>query len=1748
MQALLDSIAGTPMPDVNVPHMPWPHDDQRRLRLRFATDDRPDEMTRTFTSDMPDDRAVVLWRSIVKELANEHASCSRVGRSSGRVFLGPKDRFIFWPRLLNSMLLHIPSATGRIFDLFTVLAAAGVKLDVKAAYRALELTPEDAAYHAAIVDGIWIVFNRLSFGMAQSPAAFASTIAVTIERLRGALPATEAALAQFVDDSGVSGTSTLATVNAAEQLVRALLQDGWWISLKKSFLLPAVRLLYIGFIADFGDQTVAIDPAKSRKALAHLSAVTRPTDDAIAEATASARRTVASSSARAATTPPIAAAPLAARPAAPPAPTTTAAAPLAARPAAPLAPTATAAAPLAARPAAPLAPTATAAAPTAARPAAPPTSTPPVDGTPAPHPAVPRHRWFDPKWRLPDGTVPDQQPLPSAADLVFPAPSGARCTLNHREWFAIRKVVGYLSWFQVALDFLGPIRAGLQELLNTATWTPDTAVAFDDAFALLHVIHTWKRRVRHPPGDPLRVVCDASSTGWGAVISLPGKDVVHLAGVFGDLTAASSSTTREAIAAVSAVSAAIAMGWRFPRVEVVVDSTALVGATGGRVRSPTVARAIVPLVAWAAQGLNISFSWWSRDEAGHQVPDALSSAARRPVPWPLSVAEKAVLWRQVQGWDVDVCASSHEFATVPRYATPQLNSSSFRTRQSIVAGIIAPSDLGWRGTSATVALRPTETAFAHPLWSELGSFASLIDPSRGFPYPLTLIAPTSSTSWWRPHLDAIRRAAWTSWPLPPAATEPPNPRTPRDPVPLSVYRLGPVPDAARPSPPPPIATWTANHLAYRAAFGTPANASAARTGHPPGDGPRHGQTAHPSSAFLRPSASAPAAASAATARAPPSTAPAAAFLAPRARASGLPAPSPTSAPPDRASTAAPATTPRPPRRSPLSSPSVAPPVALTAASGPPSAVLHPASAFVVPRAPSRASHAASPAAPRAPTESPHSDRPARGRPSQRGAPPPASAVIPPSAAFIPSGVACHPHATTGADAAARHPSCHPPVAAPAAPQLNLTGPLCCHGTCVAPADPLGRCRMCPSHCADDACPSAAHLTARMRRIMPRGRRLDAPAPAGTPSAAAAFGVHRAGTAGHAHSTAATRAAATAAGTATGCSDTAASTGAATGTAADRTVAALAAVSAAPAAGAPARGSTSTALTVDGAFLAALRAHGGLDPIPGSAPSAAAAAHGPAVRSAAGLQARRAVLGSSAPVRALELCRRFAAHRRVGDHPWSLEQLEHFTIDFLTQRLDRAYMPDIPGWAKISAPAALCEASRIAAALRRANIGTIPAHCGSAVKAFCVARGAKDVPEHSAAYPLHLTLLLEAEPPPTAPNRQAWEALVLMSAFALRTGIVYHVWSDMFIPYDGGYMFVWRHTHKRTASIADINDLDSLSKIGSITGARLPALHAIINRDRPNHLLFPGLTADHLTLFVRAHVRGSHPGFDIRTYGTRTSADHDGNALWLPDGVANRIFWWKPKVPQMRAYYASQAICESFTFTERRAGLRFHHFLPGSCDLRIPSAELRDWRGVGVGPDLPDPPPISAIKDALNCYAPSVGLTRNLRADTRAKRARRAAGEPSTSSESGSAPVCSGPCTKCSRPIDTDDDAAACVRCTRIVCLDCWPNVETDWRCPVHQPPRKGRRVARAPAPPLAAITAACPNHARFEVAPPRRAPWASKHAPCDSLGIVTARLAHACALTPSQPRPLCTLAPIAGICSSTAAISRYHPRRSAPVP
>ena len=871
-QALVDELVETPPPRPTPDFVPWPRNSDGTYRLIWSSHHRPAESSFTTTSSMLPTKRLVIWKTIVTEIASSWACADRRGRSSGRVFLGPKDRFLFWPKELNLALDHRPATFGRLIDLFSTLAIAGVKVDIKSAYRAIELGAEDASYHAAVVDGYWLTFLRLSFGMAQSPVIFSTALATTIGRFQGSLPATAAALTQWVDDSGLAGCTLAATVLAAEGLLTAFRRDGWWAATKKCFLWPATRLLYTGFILDFPGRSVLVNPAKAAKCRALLSSIRRPTDSAIAVADPS-----HATNADPALTPdpdhhldPSAhrcslLTSLCSRPGihvaclgplvptdAPPRPLRLLRNVAVERPPPPFTVTAdtpfnsltqavtelprcAAAAAAAGQPllvvtgTADASPLTSAAVPTGA-------SVVVVTAPPAPTDSTPL-RWWSPDLRIPQRLASDRidpTALPgNPADVTLPDQTGDRTTLEPAEWHALRSAVGMLSWWQVALAFIAPWRAMLQLLVTAAQWTAVTAAAFDAVYALTHVIEGWSCSV-DPPSRTLHIVTDASSTGWGATIIGTDGNPVYLCGTLTPAEALASSGYREAAAAVAAIRAAMADPRvpPFDGVSVTVDSTVLCGASAGR-PGPGVAIVLCTLAAWAVQGLQVRFEWQRRDSVSHRAPDALSSAASARAPWPLRDDVLGDILHDTGPAAIDLTAyRGHDPRTAPAYATPALDAPADRRRVLLALAPAAPAATdraarhGWVGVSGDVTPRPGEAFFAHPLWGDIRLVADWHSAHPGT--PLIVVAPSATAAtrrqWWGAHLERLCDAALWSATLPCDATVPPTPGTPRDPRPMRVYVLGGTPADAR-----------AFNGSSR--LGSPARLAWVRGGRNPGDGP-----------------------------------------------------------------------------------------------------------------------------------------------------------------------------------------------------------------------------------------------------------------------------------------------------------------------------------------------------------------------------------------------------------------------------------------------------------------------------------------------------------------------------------------------------------------------------------------------------------------------------------------------------------------------------------------------------------------------------------------------------------------------------------------------------------------------------------------------------------------------------------------------------------------------------------------------
>jgi hypothetical protein len=796
------------------------HPDKGTVALRWASDERPNEMT--FTRPTTADGAII-WRTLVYELAAGWA-VSALSLSAGLVFLGPRQRFIYWPRMLNTLLMHMTVVMGSVFDLFTVVGTLGLKMDIKAAYRLILLDPVDAQFMGAVVDGVWIQFLRLPFGLGQSPAIFCALLGATIAKSRATMTNTTTAMSAFMDDLALAALNAAGLIAAADRLVDAFLADGWWISVAKIFLTPAARLLYIGLIVDFKQRTIQIAASKVTKLMIMLRAVERPTDAVVRTAPDSLRRRDSIS-----------------------APSVTAASTASRLPGVFLlnaiggSPTTWLRPPVLVF----ITPSSVAEArrvgianqfvPFDTRSGVLRTIANCIDknrrlkltfllimnfseislfipeipiGWSTEHSFVIHYAdtegqcrsggdlvLFDRQDSLPPFVCTHRRrELPLPAELMRPQPN---ISLRSREitpqtFSALSSAVGMLSWFRQVLPFIGFWLFHIYETIYSGVWSTDGIAAFDHLFGLAPMLSSWGRLVRTP--DAVLTIVTDGGVGWGAFIPAASQHdaCVRFAGILPPHFRLESSTSREAWAAVCAIRAAFALQRPFDSVRVYTDSKGGAAAfSRGRAGSSTLALALNAIANFAVQGLIVDFEWKERSQDSQPIADALSSAAAAiTVSWKLHSHVVSFIWDFTGGWSLDM-AASHETSWAPRYATPDMPVSE---RRRVLLGECAGpmSHIGWIGQTSDVTIGVADVAFCFPPWSLLPLLASRM---RSRPFPLLLIAPSadSSESWWGPSIRYLAQSAdhirflGKSVSFPPIDFRVPNADDPR---PLFLYIFG----------------------------------------------------------------------------------------------------------------------------------------------------------------------------------------------------------------------------------------------------------------------------------------------------------------------------------------------------------------------------------------------------------------------------------------------------------------------------------------------------------------------------------------------------------------------------------------------------------------------------------------------------------------------------------------------------------------------------------------------------------------------------------------------------------------------------------------------------------------------------------------------------------------------------------------------------------------------------------------------
>lgn len=1586
--------------------------DSRQPTLQVRTDDVPRDSTgillplpptpiqceESYTSSPSVDAAIKIWRELVPELASgwtRHPDV--VPLSLGRFFLGPADRLIYWPKLVNRALARIPISYDNIADLVAVMAMLGFKLDLKAAFRSLVIADAHARYYGACLDGIYLQCHRAPFGSTCSPAHFVLHLRKTLNRLRLETPRADQVLSAFVDDIGggsgaggprpdheppnpscdtcrhVIGQAAVDLTALGKRLVQALLADGWWIALAKTFFRPALRLYYTGAIADFLRGTISIDPGKAAKLRFLLSRLTLPTAELFAslpqppDPTSPPQIRTACAAERSNIVP-VGAVPL--NPDHWPRPPWR----ILCVSAATVVPDRWSTVPrVDVHPAVPTMSAVDAIMPDPSTSAAldrdflliiapsiettydliaSGTSRPPTIRIIIAHPDDYSHRhgdatWFNAAFALPAGlavrTLPGRHqpppPLPATVpdralgtiDMTDVRPPATRShgtlDIGDDDFASLRTIAGLLSWCSAVVKVLGAWRPAIERVWRDGTWNRPAVDAIAFLWNVAPWLPHWPRDLRRHPVRPLLVAVDAARCTWAARLTVDGT-TLWVAGSLPLHAAAASTTAREAWGAACATQAAIRRRWLFDAVQVASDCSALV-ARGERGGVPTIESGppMRMLASLDYQGVPVTWTWRSRYDADAPLVDAVSSSARSLV-WPLRRHIASYIYDGLaDGFHVDG-PSVEGKAWTGRYYTLGPAEEQRRGLFMVAAREASARDDGWLGELASHTGHPDRVLFSHPAWSELSQVASLVEAG----IPAVVVAPAEpGGEWWQPHLLRIARAARQRRLLPSRATVPPHTPGPHD------------PGYSDPGPHPMTGNRDARRLAlYVCNVDFNPTATPPKGGRPvwwtpyrltaDGDveenpGPGIGITGDIYDELVgrRPATE---------------------------RVSRKRLRNPTA---DALSRPLPHSDPFP--AAPRACPASMQPANTTGITG-----------DILPSPPSKTRAVFS-----GPSARPGSQRDRLALPvdARHRQPSAASTGARPSTSAVPTTAL---RASNPPLRAARHQPSLP--TAPDSAHLPDPNP-----TPVTTGRP-------PQQLARPPRPASVARRPAAQAAMPS-------------AATAAVGRGTATTLG------------------SWCRDM-------------LRIAADLPTEAAPA-----------------------------------APPGVAPANAHAYSSAQREQAARANKGSDKPATLPRMLLQFAEHRNVTDHPWSPAAAEGLVLDFSQTRLSKK---PILGWDPVEEAATVrSDASRIAAASRRAGY-QVPAYVGKAVDDWTASRGAKVKRDHSAAYPVRLRTLLDAEPPRTSPRWEVWAALVMTSLFCLRPGIAPHLYRGMFVAYDRGFILIWRHVQKRTAGDEDAVTEDEISKVNGISAARHPCLARILESANRDGRLFPTVTADRMNAFVREVVPGAPEGFDVRAHGLRTGADADADTLQMPDDLTRALFWWKRQKTDMRAYYSAINVLQMFRFSERRAEVLISPLHPGAMGAAVRKKGLTDW-STPVADSLPEPPAIDELAKAVKAVSPSFILSRRIRTTARTERARRALGcDPAPVLPSGKAPVMEGHCSKCFNNISARDRAAACVCCDELACLGCHPDLKEDFRCLAHrlvQPTR--RSIAKASA---AAATAA----------------------------------------------------------------------------
>jgi hypothetical protein len=251
-----------------------PHlDAQGRIHVPHSAEPSPDLRTPVRLSA---DADAIVGRSLIDP---GHAiPCRPDSTCFHRIFLADKPdgvskRMISDLRGPNTLFPTPPTfahpVPTAVFPAKLARGTVGTKLDLTAAFYQVEVSPSLAQFFAfQRVNGDTYTYRGLPMGWSWSPFIFDLCLAPLDEILR----ALGLHVVRYVDDLALISSSPETLAEAMATVVGALHAAGWTVSLKKTYLVAAERLVFLGVAFNLVKATAAWASDKRVRVLAALGA------------------------------------------------------------------------------------------------------------------------------------------------------------------------------------------------------------------------------------------------------------------------------------------------------------------------------------------------------------------------------------------------------------------------------------------------------------------------------------------------------------------------------------------------------------------------------------------------------------------------------------------------------------------------------------------------------------------------------------------------------------------------------------------------------------------------------------------------------------------------------------------------------------------------------------------------------------------------------------------------------------------------------------------------------------------------------------------------------------------------------------------------------------------------------------------------------------------------------------------------------------------------------------------------------------------------------------------------------------------------------------------------------------------------------------------------------------------------------------------------------------------------------------